>query len=316
MSDTNTPTSNIKIYAAPLQGFTEAAWRQAHASTFTPATGYLAPFIRVEHGEPRRRDLRDIDPQRNALVRPIPQIIVKDAYELSLLVDNIAALGYKSININMGCPFHPQVKHGRGAGLIANPGALEQIARAIEHYTEIEFSLKMRIGVDSPTQWHDVAPIINSIALTSVTIHPRIARQQYRGEIDFTEFEQMLAAIAHPIIYNGDLVKASDIDNILNRYPQVVGIMIGRGLLAEPWLIEEYTTQTPLSAEQRLNGLLKMHQQIFEQYSATLCGDSQILSKIKPFWEYPSSAIGKKAAKAIAKATSLKAYLQAVASIR
>ena len=55
----------MKIYSAPLQGFTEAVWRNVHAAIFGGIDGYYTPFLRYEHGEIRNKDIRDVERKNN-----------------------------------------------------------------------------------------------------------------------------------------------------------------------------------------------------------------------------------------------------------
>lgn len=98
------------IYAAPLQGYTTALWRRAHAGLCGGIDAYFTPFVRIESGKPAARALRDAAEDRTA----IPQVIFRDIAELRTLCDSLADAGYKAIDLNMGCPFVPQVRHGRG----------------------------------------------------------------------------------------------------------------------------------------------------------------------------------------------------------
>lgn len=309
--------SRLRLYAAPLQGYTEAEWRHCHAETAGGADAYYMPFIRVEKGTVRRKDLAEINSGLNSTVSVIPQVIVRDAEELRITAEAIIAAGYSEIDINMGCPFAPQVKHGRGAALIAAPSVLRSLSETMrENYPGIKFSAKMRLGVTDPAEWRDIIGIINDMPLTHLTVHPRTASQQYGGGLHLGEFGALLDESVHPVVFNGDITSPADIDLIAERYPTVSGIMAGRGLLMRPTLFAEWRSGKELTDAERLTTVTALHDAILKIYRKRLCGDAQILSKIKPFWEYQADAIGHKAAKAIRKATSMQKYEAALAAIR
>jgi tRNA-dihydrouridine synthase len=92
--------------------------------------------------------------------------------------------------------------------------------------------------------------------------------------------------------------------------------MTARGVLGRPSLAAEYAAGEEMPHEQRLEKMLRFHRLLLTHYSDTLCGDSQILSKIKPFWEYAEEEIGHSAWKAIKKAVNIAKYHSAVAKIR
>ena len=117
--------SDFKIFAAPLQGYTEAAWRGFHARLTGCIDEYFTPFLRIEKGEMRRRDLRDLTSQLNEGAKITPQIIFGSIDEFRQLTSTLSQLGFDRIDINMGCPFPPQVHHGRGAGMITRKSSHE-----------------------------------------------------------------------------------------------------------------------------------------------------------------------------------------------
>lgn len=301
------------IAVAPMQGYTDAPFRHYHSEIYGgDATLYCSPFIRVEHGDIRRRDLRDITSAFNDGMSLLPQVIFRDADEFNRLVDAVAAAGFDKVDLNLGCPFPPQVKKGRGAGLLQRFPELEQVAVAVEARHEITFSVKMRLGVTSPDEFRQVVPVLNHMPLSHVTVHPRIAAQQYGGDLYIDAYSELRDALTHPVIFNGDVATPADIDAALSRAD---GVMIGRGLLGRPSLIAEWREGREWSADERLENILRFHGEIFAHYADTLCGDTQILMKIKPFWDYLEPEIGHKTAKLIKKATSVPKYEAAISTI-
>lgn len=299
---------------APIQGHTDHAYRYFHSELYKGAPLYYSPFIRLEKEDIRKRDEKDILADKQDGKEVIPQVIFRNQHELSSLIRIIKELGFKSIDLNMGCPFPLQTGHGRGAGAIANPEVSAAIEKTVNENPDIIFSLKMRLGFQEPDEWHTLINTLNRIDLAHVTVHPRVAKQQYKGDINFEEFQKILDASKNPIVYNGDILSPSDISETLKRFPSIAGIMVGRGLLARPSLIEEfYNDELPRVA--RVERMLDFHRKLFNHYSNVLCGDTQILSKIKPFWEYAENEIGKKAWKAINKSTTIAKYNTALALI-
>lgn len=305
------------IFSAPIQGLTETAWRHFHHMIYGDGiTRYHTPFLRVERGEIRRRDLRDLGSDFNRDIRLTPQIILRDLREFRMLCDAVAEAGYRQIDINMGCPFPPQVHHGRGAGMIANTELLAALGDEMRgRYSGIEFSLKMRLGVESPDEWRVSVDAVNALPLSHVTVHPRTARQQYQGELWLDEFAALLAGSAHPVIYNGDITHPSHIDDILSRYPSLAGVMIGRGLFSRPSIVAEWLAGEEWDEARRHEALMRLHSMVYGHYRDTLSGDAQVLGKVKPFWEYLAPSLDRKAMKAIKKATSLRKYEEGVRAI-
>ena len=289
------------IAFAPLQGYTDAAYRRAHYQCAGGVDEYYTPFVRIEKGEPRKKDLRDTDTTANQGVPTVPQVIARDGDEFARLCDALQGQGWGRIDLNMGCPFPLQARSGRGSGLLQHPQRIEEIAREMRQRPEVTFSVKMRIGNESLDEGLAAMAIVNDMPLVHVTLHPRLGCQQYRGLPDRAAFFQMAELCRHPMVYNGDITDAAMLQQWEGR---VKGVMIGRGLLAQPWMLSD---KAPIEV------LVDMHTHVYRHAIQTLCGDSQILSRLHAFWEYAD--LPRKTKKAILKATSLSRYNEAVKDI-
>lgn len=304
----------MNIHLAPVQGHTDAPYRAMHREIYGDTFQY-SPFVRLENDGLRARDVKDITSPLNPEGLFTPQIIFRDADELDKLVAEMRRLGFNRIDLNMGCPFPLQTGHGRGAATIANPELVDKVVQTIDDNPDLEFSVKMRLGLNGPDEWVNLIDKLNTVNLKHITVHPRVAKQQYGGELDMEQFERILGVSRKPIVFNGDIKSPAQIAEVLNRYPAVGGIMIGRGLLGRPSMAAEYREGEEWSREKRIETMLGFHRRLLDRYASTLCGDAQLISKIKPFWEYAEDEIGRKAWKAIRKATNMAKYHSAVAMV-
>lgn len=290
--------NEFRLMVAPLQGLTEAAWRRAHFDMFGCDYGeveYFTPFIRVEKGEVRTRDLRDFTSELNHGMKLTPQIIFRDLEEWKLLVETLAEAGASRIDMNMGCPFPPQVRKGRGAGMLVRPDMVAQIAEAMERYScSIEFSIKMRLGVKDPYEALELVDILNDMPLRHIAIHSRTASQQYKGALLLDELSAFTSNLRHPVIFNGDISSPADISKLSEAY---AGVMVGRGILSRPSLFAEYRTGAELSVEEREQCWLEILKATSSLLEQRLCGAAQLKDKMKPYWEYPPATIDKKIVK-------------------
>lgn len=297
--------NGMYIAFAPLQGYTDAVYRRAHHACVGGVDEYYTPFVRIEKGEIRKKDLRDTAPAANEGVPTVPQVIARDGDEFALLCDTLQRQGWRRIDLNMGCPFPMQVHAGRGSGLLTHIGHIEEIQQEMRHRPEVTFSIKMRLGWESESEALAAMPIINEMPLLHVTLHPRLGRQQYKGVADREAFMRFMEVCRHPMVYNGDIVEMKNEESRMKNRAgaNLKGVMIGRGLLARPWM---------LCDREPAQVLRDMHAVIYRHAGENLCGDSQILSRLHAFWEYVD--IDRKAKKAILKATSLPRYREAVAA--
>lgn len=273
----------MNIYSAPLQGFTEAVWRNVHSRVFGGIDCYFTPFLRYEHGEIRSKDIRDVERKNNSAKRLVPQIIVADKNEMARLLDLIRREGYERVDINMGCPFPLQARRRCGAGILPYPEHVAEIMNEVRLNSDIVFSLKMRLGWSDKNEWKNLLPVINETPLSHVTMHPRLGVQQYKGTVDIEAFSEFYNECLHPVVYNGDLLSLSDIKRIENDFPCLDGIMLGRGLLANPALGIEYMNGKELGNKELAALVRKMHDEIYDVMVQRLQGNTQFLSKLKPY---------------------------------
>ena len=289
------------IAFAPLQGYTDAVYRRAHWECVGGVDEYYTPFVRIEKGEVRRKDLRDTATTVNEGVPTVPQVIARDGDEFARLCDALQGQGWGRIDLNMGCPFPMQVKAGRGSGLLQHPERVEEIQKEMLRRPDVAFSVKMRLGQENESEGLSTMTIINEMPLVHVTLHPRLGKQQYKGIANQEAFARFMENITHPLIFNGDILEGERLEV---KGERLKGVMIGRGLLARPWM---------LSNKEPSKVLHDMHAIIYRYSTETLCGDSQILSRLHAFWEYID--IPHKQKKAIMKATTLPRYREAVATV-
>lgn len=304
-----------ELYIAPVQGHTDAAWRHFHHEVYDGDHHYFTPFIRCEHGTLRKQDLRDFSSELNEGLKLEPQVIFRDMEELEILLGRLRDEGAKEVNLNMGCPFPLQTGKGRGAGFLKNLEAGAKLPETLAKFPELSYSVKMRLGYEDPEEWKPMMEILNRLELRHIDIHPRVARQQYGGDLYFDRFQEILDISRNPVVFNGEIHTPADINETENRFPGIAGVMTARGVLGRPSLATEYCEGREWSHEERIEKMLTFHRRLLAHYTDTLCGDSQILSKIKPFWEYAEEEIGRKAWKAIRKSTNIAKYHSAVALI-
>ena len=304
----------MKIFAAPLQGFTEATWRNVHNETYGGIDTYITPFIRIEKGEIRNKDIRDTEKKNNTVPHLIPQIIAATPDELLPIAEFIAKEGYCEADINMGCSFALQVRKQHGAGLLPHPEAVAALMKATGEMPEIKFSVKMRLGWDNKEEWRNILPILNDTPLTRITLHPRLGREQYKQPADREEFARFYEECRHPLVYNGDLTTLEEMNRTAEEFPRLEGLMVGRGLLGNPALGKEYKEQRNLSHGEKASLLAAFHDKFYQAITPRLQGNTQILSKLKPYWEYLLPDMEKRDRKAIIKASTAEKYLATVNS--
>lgn len=302
----------MEIHFAPLQGYTDFEYRRIHARHCGGVDTYYTPFIRWEKGGIREKDIRDILPENNEGLHLVPQIICADTDEFKRLADTIQEHGYEEMDLNMGCPAPMQTKLMRGSGILPYPTRVSALLKEMERRPEVRFSAKMRLGLEGKEEWRELSGMLNSSCLKHLTVHPRIGKQMYKGEVDMDAFNEVYSSIHIPIIYNGDVTSMEQVSSLLERYPDLPGIMMGRGLLARPTLAQECLMGKEMPHEERMSILMQMHEDMLGYCTRKYKVDSQILLHIHSFWEYQESQLERKTWKKIMKAGNMKNYLEAI----
>ena len=219
------------------------------------------------------------------------------------------------MDINLGCPFPMLAKRQCGSGMLPHPDKVETLLKQIEQYPDVSFSVKMRLGWKKPDECLTLLPLLNAAPLTEIIVHPRLGIQQYKGEVNMEGFTAFYEACRHPVIYNGDILTIEDIRCITEKFPKLTGVMIGRGLLANPALGWEYKEGRKLTPEEWREKLRALHTAVFQHYETQIQGgEAQLVTKMKTFWEYLAPQIDRKSWKAIHKSTTLAKYNIAVRS--
>ncbi|AUC83224.1 tRNA-dihydrouridine synthase [Lacinutrix sp. Bg11-31] len=308
----------ITLLSSPLQGFTDFRFRNAFHHYFGGIDTFYAPYIRLNGKLKIKQSYQlDLQPENNTTLNVIPQVMTNDADEFLFVVKYVQSLGYKELNWNLGCPYPMVTKSGMGSGLICNPAKIDAILKKAHNESDITVSMKMRMGYEHAGEILDTFPILDSYPLKNIAIHARIGKQLYKGPVDLEAFERCVASTKHKLYYNGDITSVDAFKKMEARFPTIDHFMIGRGLIADPFLpsmIKNNTTEYP---KNRWEIFSEFHDTIYQQYDEYLSGPTPIKMKMLGFWEFFSQSFSnpQKAYKAIKKAGNPVKYKQAVASI-
>lgn len=306
------------IHSSPLQGFTDFRFRNAFQKYFGGIDLYIAPYIRLDgKQEIKPGNQRDILPSNNNTLNLIPQIITKDAGEFLFVSKYVQNLGYNELNWNLGCPHSMVAKRGMGSGLLSTPDKINEILNRVCGETDIQISVKMRLGYENPSEIFHVLPILEKYPLTNITIHPRIGKQLYKGEVDLKTFEDCLSLTSHKVFYNGDITSVASFREMKERFPSIGNWMIGRGLISDPFLPSMIKADNPVYPENRYEVFNSFHDALFSSWEEALSGQKHLLMKMYSFWEYfiQSFPNSPKGLKKIKKAQTINVYREAVKQI-
>lgn len=303
------------LYMAPLKGLTDHLFRTAFATHFAGFDLAVAPFISTRAGSViKPKYLRDVWPQNNPRLPVVPQILSKSAPDFILLANALADLGYAQVNWNLGCPFPMVANKKRGAGLLPYTERIDAILDQVVPNIGARLSVKVRLGWQTADELLRLLPVFARYPLAELIIHPRTGEQRYDGTVDLDAFERCLPAIACPVVYNGDIVSPEGFARLAQRFDTVERWMIGRGCLADPFLIPRIKNGDA-DVGDRHDVLQRFHADLFEAYSRTLSGPAHVMNKMKGVWRYLSGAFAAhpRAVRQIMRARRPDDYLRRVA---
>lgn len=277
----------MKISLAPLQGFTEYPFRNALAKTMGGVDKFYSPFVRFENdGSIRNKHIKDILPENNKNTPLIPQILVNNTEHFLQLAQIIEDYGYQEVNWNLGCPFPMVAKRKLGSGLLEFPDQINQILNEVIPKTNLNISIKLRSGYTNDSDISKVIEVLNHFPLSEIIYHPRIGKQLYKGIADTHKFNEIHKLSTTTMAYNGDIDSLETFDSLTALFPAVSHFMIGRGLIANPFLASEIKAGKPLDESEKRNQFSAFHQELFIHFSTALSGDSHFLNKFNHYWEY------------------------------
>lgn len=307
----------MKIYFAPMEGITGYIYRNAHSRIFGGVDTYFTPFIVANQTRNlKTRERRDALPENNTGLNIVPQILGHRVEDVIYTAESMKEMGYKEINLNLGCPSATVVTKGRGAGMLEDKVRLDNFLD--ELYTrlsdsELKISLKTRLGMYEEEEINALMNIYNKYPVSELIIHARVREDFYNGFPRYEAFDRALKVSKAPVIYNGDIFAPIDYDNIIKNYPEASGVMIGRGLLINPALAREIRGGDAL----KIDEFRAFHDEIFRSYYSEFDGNINVLHKMKELWAYWGRMFtdGNKALKQIKKARKINEYQAAVDSL-
>ena len=279
--------TDCHLSLGPFQCITDAPFRNVFKRHFGGIDKFYTPFFTGIHKEEHAKNLQgeEIDPKFNDVETLTPQILSTDAEEILRFAKQCKQLGYKEINLNMGCPFPRVANKKRGCGLLPYPDMVEAMLERIFEQIDIDFSVKCRLGYFSPDEIEAIIPIFNKFPLSELIIHPRIGKQLYKGEADVERFKSLIPYINAPLVYNGDIFSVNDFGRIRNAVLPMNRFMLGRGLLTNPFLAEEIRGGA-WNAPERTE---RLHVYIIDLYEDRLRhagGSPKVLGRMKELWSY------------------------------
>ena len=302
----------MELYFAPMEGITGARYRQAHRACFGGVDRYYLPFL-----SPTRdhlftpRELRQVSPEVNAGLNAVPQLLTREPADFLWAARALGEMGYGEVNLNLGCPSGTVVAKGKGAGLLADPPALERLLEGIfsGDLGGVRVSVKTRMGMADPEEFGPLLELLGLFPISLLIVHPRVREDYYRHPLRRAEFLALLPRLGLPWCWNGGVTDRESYDRAA-ALPGVRGVMVGQGLLADPALARKLRGGPPAGRDE----LRRFHDLLYRGYLADFGSQRNTVFHMKEVWRYLSRLFdgGEKLFKQIKKAQDAPAYEGAV----
>ena len=263
------PTSLTAL--APMEGVTDIVFRQVVLKAARPDV-FFTEFTNVssyasEKGRPNALQRLEFLPAEQPIVA---QIWGTNPEHFATTARGLVELGYKAVDINMGCPEKHVVATGGGSGLIRTPDLALQIIAATKT-ASLPTSVKTRLGYSQISEWPDWLSTLLGQNLDALTIHLRTKKEMSKVPAHHELIPGIITlrdqiSPATRLIFNGDFTSRAHFDQILAsqniQKPATIGCMIGRGIFANPFCFEK--TPKTHNREQLIT-LLRYHLDLFDK---------------------------------------------------
>ena len=307
-------TGRLRVDLAPMEGITGWLYRQAQARFFGGIDRYYTPFLSPgQGGVLNKKELAEAAPEHNPGIELVPQLLTRRAEDFIGAARRLERLGYRRVNLNLGCPSGTVTAKGKGAGFLAFPQELDRFLDQIFSALTMEISVKTRLGIQDPAEFFPLLEIFQRYPVAELIVHPRVRQDFYREPARWPVFEQIAAQCVLPLVYNGDLTEPEQCRRLSARIPGLRALMIGRGLAANPALAAQARGGAPASRET----LRAFHDALFEGYASAFGSARNAMLRMKEIWFYLIHLFegGERYAKQIKKAADPQAFTRCTADL-
>ena len=296
----------MDFYFAPMEGVTDAIFRRVHHRNFGGVRKYFMPFISPSHSLTfSKRERFDMSPEQNAGVPVVPQILANNAGYFRATAKMLRDMGYAEVNLNLGCPSGTVTAKGKGSGLLRAPDQLKALLDAVYADPVLPVSIKTRIGYDDVAEWPALLALYSQYPVSELIVHPRTRQEFYNG----APHRECCGRIGKPFVYNGDLFAAEDIKTLGSLFPLASGVMLGRGLVANPALARQSAGGGRLTPDQ----LRRFHDDLYTEY-LRFWPESAVVGRMQLIMKYLCSCFenSEKALRMLRKVKSVADYDRAI----
>jgi len=269
----------MRVYFAPMEGITDSIYRRVHYKYFPGADAYYMPFLSpTVHRQLTPREARELPYADSVGFYAVPQLLTKVSDDFLWAAEQCKDRGYDEVNLNLGCPSGTVVAKGKGSGMLRDLDALDRFLDEIFTASPLPITVKTRIGVNDPAEFPAILEIYNRYPIRELTVHPRIRKAFYKGDVEMDAFRYAYEHSSNPLCYNGDICSAAQAESMAVEFPGVKSVMIGRGLIGDPAMLTPGGTTV-----EKLEAFLE---ELLEEYLREFGGSRNAMFRLKENWGF------------------------------
>jgi tRNA-dihydrouridine synthase len=222
---------------APMQDVTTLEFMRVMARYGGPEV-FWTEFFRVHSVSTPEKWILDSITKNPTGIPVVAQMIGNDIPALVRTAEELQKYPIAAIDLNLGCPAPIVYRKCAGGGLLREPARIDAILGALRDAVTIPFTVKTRIGFESPAEFDTLLPVFAKHKIDLLTVHARTVKQMYRPGVRYDLIAQAARELKCPVMANGNVFSAVQAKEILAE-TGAHGLMIGRGAIRNPWLFDQ-----------------------------------------------------------------------------
>ena len=232
---------------APMEGVTDFPMR-VWLSLTGKTKSMASPFLRItEHYPPKNQIPKVFLPEmflQHKLSWQDTTLQLMGSCPKRLAVVAKEALEHTDwFELNCGCPSPKVVGHQAGSALLRDPSGFENFLKTLtKEIGPQKLGVKMRLGVESPAEFDALISAAYKLPLKRLVVHGRTRQEGYRGKSRWDLIEKAAKLLPYPVYGSGDIICHDTFRSSLLTAPSVCGVLVGRGVLYNPWLFEDLSS--------------------------------------------------------------------------
>lgn len=231
------PKHRPLLLLAPMQDVTDLAfWKVLHK--YGGPDVYFTEYLRVHRDSTPEKYIVEAIKTHPTGKPVIAQMIGEHIPALIRTAQFLEKLPVVAIDLNMGCPAPIVCRKSAGGGLLRNLAHVRDILKALRETISIGFTVKTRIGFESPDEFEAILEVLAGCALDGLTIHGRTVKEMYRSHVHYDRIAHAAALLPYPVFANGSILSPETAWEV-TASTKAAGLMIGRGCIRNPWIFSQ-----------------------------------------------------------------------------